>query len=111
VIVTRRRLLDLERVRAALRRPYRYAGFMGSSRMTQVILDQVLQDGLDPAKVASLCAPIGLAIGAETPAELAITILGELVAVRRNARIPGGLKLARESRRAHAALGIEAALT
>jgi xanthine dehydrogenase accessory factor len=100
VVVTRGHAFDLECVRAILKRPYRYAGFMGSSRKTRLILDQVLRDGFDPAKVAALCGPIGLDIGAETPAELATAILGELVAHRRNARILAELRRAREGRRA-----------
>jgi len=100
VVLSRGHRSDLECVRAVLRREYRYAGFMGSARKTRLILDQVLQDGCDPAKVAALCAPIGLDIGAETPAELAVAILGELVAVRRNAAALPGLMEARASRRA-----------
>jgi len=100
VILTRGHLLDLACVRAVLARPYRYAGFMGSARKTRLVIEQVLKDGCDPAKVASLCGPIGLDIGAETPAELAVAILAELVAVRRGAPILPSLQRARESRRA-----------
>jgi xanthine dehydrogenase accessory factor len=99
VILTRGHLLDLECVRAVLKRPCRYAGFMGSARKTRLILEQVAKDGFDPARVASLCAPIGLDIGAETPEELAIAILGELVAVRRNAGLLANLQREREARR------------
>jgi len=99
VIVTRGHLCDLECVRAVLGRPYRYAGFMGSSRKTRLVVAQVATEGFDPAKVDALCAPIGLELGAETPEELAVAIAGELIAVRRDAswikaRIP-----ARKARR------------
>lgn len=100
VVVTRGHQLDLACVRALLGRPWRYAGFMGSARKTRLILDQVLQEGCDPVRVADLWAPIGLDVAAETPAELAVAILGELVAVRRNAGILPGLRSAREARRA-----------
>lgn len=100
VILTRGHLLDLACVRAVLGRPYRYAGFMGSARKTRLVIEQVLKDGCDPAKVATLCGPIGLDIGGETPEELAVAILAELIAVRRNAPILPSLQLARESRRA-----------
>jgi xanthine dehydrogenase accessory factor len=70
---------------------------MGSARKTRFIIEQVLQDGCDPAKVDTLWGPVGLDIGAETPEELAIAILGEMIAVRRNSR------MVPELRRAHAA--------
>jgi xanthine dehydrogenase accessory factor len=100
VVLTRGHHLDLECVRALLGRTWRYAGFMGSARKTRLILDQVLRDGCDPAKVAALWAPIGLDIAGETPEELAVAILAELVAVRRNAGILPALRLAAAARRA-----------
>ena len=99
VIVTRGHLTDLACLRALLKREYRYAGFMGSARKTRFLLDQVLQDGFAPAKVDALWAPIGLGIDAETPEELATAILGEMIAVRRNAGILPQLRQARKSRR------------
>lgn len=82
VTVSRGHLFDLECSRAVLRRPFRYAGLIGSRRKVALIREQLLADGLDPAIVASLHSPIGLGIGAETPAEIAISILGEIIAVR-----------------------------
>ncbi|MHB8797617.1 MAG: XdhC family protein [Thermoanaerobaculia bacterium] len=83
VIVTRGHLADLESLRAVLGRPWRYAGMIGSRRKVRLMLDQVLADGFDAARVAAVNAPIGLDIGAETPEELAVSIVGELVAARR----------------------------
>lgn len=84
VVVSPDHLSDLECVRAILKRDYRYAGFIGSRRKTAMILGQVASEGFDPAKVDALHAPIGADIGAETPAEIAVSILAEVVAVRRN---------------------------
>ena len=72
---------------------------MGSARKVRLILEQLRQDGWDPAQVAGLCAPIGLDIAGETPQELALAILAELVAVRRQAAILPELQRARERRR------------
>lgn len=83
VIVTRGHLADLESLRAVLKRPWRYAGMIGSRKKVRLILEQAIADGFDRAKVAAVSAPIGLDIGAETPEELAVSIVGELVAVRR----------------------------
>lgn len=99
VIVTRGHLCDLECVRAVLSRPYRYAGVMGSRRKTRLLLEQVLADGFDRAKVEALYAPIGQEIGAETPEELAVSIAGELIAVRHGAACLGAWNEARRSRR------------
>jgi xanthine dehydrogenase accessory factor len=99
VIMTRGHLSDLECVRAVLERPCRYAGFMGSARKARLIIEQVLADGADPGRVADLCGPIGLDIDAETPEELAVAVLAELIAVRRNAGILPRLKAERVHRR------------
>jgi xanthine dehydrogenase accessory factor len=99
VIVTRGHLCDLECVRAVLGRPYRYAGFIGSRRKVRLLLDQVLSEGFDPARVEALCAPIGLDFGAETPEELGVAIAGELIAVRRGSSSLGALHRDRMARR------------
>ena len=85
VMVTKGHLTDLECVRAVLRRKYRYAGFIGSERKAKLLREQLRTDGFEQEKIDGLRAPIGLAINAETPAELAIAILAEIVAVRRHA--------------------------
>jgi xanthine dehydrogenase accessory factor len=103
VVVTRSHLLDLECLRALMKREYRYAGFMGSSRKTRFLLDRLLEDGVDPARVDALWGPVGLDIGAETPEELAIAILGEIVAVRRNTSSLPQLRRAQATRRAGSA--------
>jgi xanthine dehydrogenase accessory factor len=100
VVVTRGHQSDLQCVRAVLGHRYRYAGFMGSARKTRLIIDQVRQEGFDPAKVDALCGPIGLEVGAETPFELAVAILGEIIAVRRNAPLAAALQQGRDARRA-----------
>jgi xanthine dehydrogenase accessory factor len=84
-MVTRGHLTDLECVRAVLKKPYRYAGFIGSARKAKLLRDQLVRDGFDPQKIDRLHAPIGLDVGAESPEELAVAILAEVVAVRRNA--------------------------
>jgi xanthine dehydrogenase accessory factor len=87
VMVTRGHLTDLECVRAVLKKKYRYAGFIGSARKAALLREQLRSDGYDQARIDGLHAPIGLEIKAETPAELAVAILAELVAVRRNAEL------------------------
>jgi xanthine dehydrogenase accessory factor len=100
VVVTRGHVYDLECVRALLRREYRYVGMIGSSRKTRLILEQAKADGFESAKVEALYAPIGLDIAAETPEEIAVCILGEIIAVRRNAKALPELAAKRAARRA-----------
>ncbi|SDG76380.1 XdhC family protein [Propionivibrio dicarboxylicus] len=99
VIVTRGHHLDLQCLRAILTRDYRYAGIMGSRRKTRILIEQAITDGFDPEKIDALCTPIGLDIGAESPEELAIAIVAEMIAFRRNARILPALQHARKARR------------
>jgi xanthine dehydrogenase accessory factor len=95
VIVTRGHLYDLECVRAVLGRRCRYAGFIGSARKTRLLLEQVRSEGFPAEKIDALHAPIGVDIKAETPEEIAISILGEMIAVRRNTEARGSLSRGR----------------
>jgi xanthine dehydrogenase accessory factor len=99
VIVTRGHLCDLECARAVIGKPYRYAGLMGSRRKTRLMVEQLLSDGADPARVDALYAPIGQDIGAETPEELAVAIAGELIAVRHGAECLSAQRAARREKR------------
>ncbi len=87
-------------VRELFRRAPRYLGFIGSSRKTRLILEALKAEGGDPATVDAIRAPIGLDIGAETPAEIAVSILAELVAERRAAKLLEGFAADRARRRA-----------
>jgi xanthine dehydrogenase accessory factor len=84
VIVTPDHRADLECLRAVLKRDYRYAGFIGSRRKVRMTLAALKEEGFAPERVDALCAPIGLDIGAQTPEEIAVAILAELIAWRRS---------------------------
>jgi xanthine dehydrogenase accessory factor len=100
VITTHGHLYDLECARAVLARPYRYVGMIGSARKTKLILEQAKADGFDSAKVEAICAPVGLDIAAETPEEIAVSILAEMIAFRRRAALLPRLEAERKARRA-----------
>jgi xanthine dehydrogenase accessory factor len=74
----------LRRIIAAPDRP-RYIGMIGSRRRVRAAFEALLAAGVPRTELASIHAPIGLEIGAETPAEIAVAIAAELVAVRRGA--------------------------
>jgi xanthine dehydrogenase accessory factor len=78
------RLLDWA-LRAAARGPKpRYIGMIGKKRKVASIYKTLQDQGIAPAQLESVYAPVGLEIGAETPAEIAISIVAELIALRRN---------------------------
>lgn len=66
-------------------RPY-YIGIMGSRNKIRVVTDRLLADGFSREEIEKCHMPIGMEIAAETPAEIAISIAGELIA-RRAARM------------------------
>lgn len=85
VLVTRGHRYDYELLRAALRVPAQpaYIGMVGSRRRVRAALGQLADEGIPPARLAAIHAPIGLDVGAETPEEIAVAIAAEIVLVRR----------------------------
>jgi xanthine dehydrogenase accessory factor len=83
VIVTRGHRYDLEALRALAARDLKYLGLIGSRAKVARIFDALLAEGLPAERLGRVHAPIGLDIGAVTPAEIAVSILAELIAVRR----------------------------
>jgi len=83
VIVTRGHTNDLEALRVLAPRELRYLGLIGSRAKVARIYDALVGDQMAPELLAKVHAPIGLDIGAVTPAEIAISIVAELVAIRR----------------------------
>jgi xanthine dehydrogenase accessory factor len=71
---------------AALRRildsPAAYIGMIGSKRKRETVFASLRTSGIEEEKLARVCAPIGLDIGAETPAEIAVSILAQIIQVR-----------------------------
>jgi xanthine dehydrogenase accessory factor len=79
VIVTRGHALDEDALRAVIDSDATYVGMIGSRRKVRVILDHLREDGIDEALIERVHSPIGLDIGSETPAEIAVSILAELI--------------------------------
>ncbi len=83
VVVTRGHTHDLDAMRALTNRDVRYLGLIGSRAKVVRIFDMLLAEGVAAERLDRVHAPIGLEIGAVTPAEIAISILAELIAIRR----------------------------
>ena len=73
-------------VRIALAHPVRYVGALGSQRTQERRRAALIEAGVAEQELQRISGPIGLPIGAKTPPELAISILAEIVAVRRGKR-------------------------
>jgi xanthine dehydrogenase accessory factor len=81
--------IDDPALTAALRSEAFYVGALGSRRTHARRLERLREAGLDPAALSRIRAPVGLAIGALTPAEIAISIMAEITAVLRRAPLAG----------------------
>ncbi len=82
VIVTRGHTHDVTVLEQALRTPARYIGLMSSRTKVRRITEALRDKGFGDDELARLRSPIGLPIGAETPAELAVSIVAEMIQVR-----------------------------
>jgi xanthine dehydrogenase accessory factor len=84
ISVTRGHAFDEETLRAALKNPNGcFIGMIGSRRRVKATLERFAEDGVDPRLLDEIHAPLGLDIGAETPEEIALAIMGEIVRERR----------------------------
>jgi xanthine dehydrogenase accessory factor len=86
VLVTRGHKLDAECLRIALALDWIYLGMIGSRRRVRRILEHLAAEGADAERLAHVHAPIGRDIGAETPGEIAVAIVAEIVDIRRRGR-------------------------
>jgi xanthine dehydrogenase accessory factor len=83
VVVATQGKRDREALAGALASPAPYVAFVGSRRKAAVLTDALVAGGLNRATLARLKAPAGLDIGAATPEEIALSILAEIVQLRR----------------------------
>ena len=82
VVVTRGHTHDFEAIRALAARDLRYLGLIGSRAKVARIFDALEAEGMPVECLQRVHAPIGLDLGAITPAEIAVSILAELIAIR-----------------------------
>ena len=83
VLVSRGHVVDELSLRRVADRGAAYVGMIGSKRRTRTVLEHLAEEGVDAAALARVFTPIGLDIGAETPEEIALSVLAEIVLVRR----------------------------
>jgi len=85
IIVTRGHKDDLRVLRLAVGSPAKYVAMIGSRRKVAEIVRALENEGLPRMALERIYAPMGLAIGAVTPEEIAVSVVAEMIAVRRNA--------------------------
>lgn len=79
VMVTRGHRQDELSLRKVLGRGARYVGMIGSKRRTATVLQHLRDEGFDPGDLDAVRTPIGLDIGAESPEEIAVSIMAEVI--------------------------------
>jgi xanthine dehydrogenase accessory factor len=90
VVVTRGHKDDMRVLAWAVRTQARYVGMIGSKRKVLSVYQALEREGYSAEEFARVYAPMGLNIGALSPEEIAVSILAELIAIRRNARVVAG---------------------
>lgn len=82
VIMTRGHECDYDVQRQVLKTPAHYIGVMGSKKKLKALEEKLMAEGYTREDLNRFYGPIGLAISAETPEEIAISVAGELIQVR-----------------------------
>jgi xanthine dehydrogenase accessory factor len=83
VLVTRAHTLDAALLGAIVEKDAAYIGMLGSKRRVLTVVDMLKQKGVSETALARVYAPIGIEIHAETPQEIAVSIMAEIIKVKR----------------------------
>jgi xanthine dehydrogenase accessory factor len=83
VVITRGHEYDADCLIEILRKKTAYVGLIGSRRRVRFVLEMLAEKGFSQTRLKEVFTPIGLPIGAESPEEIALSIVSELVCVRR----------------------------
>ena len=90
VVVTHDHALDQRLVQELLRRPLKFVGMIGSVPKQRKFALRLRARGFSDGQIARLRTPLGMPIGADTPEEIAVSAMGELIAARRGAPLREG---------------------
>ena len=86
VVATRGHRYDEQSLRQVINSSAAYIGMIGSRRRVATVLRHLAEEGYPPERLRQVYSPIGLDIGGETPEEIALSIMAEIVQVRRGGR-------------------------
>lgn len=82
VIVTRGHQQDKVCIKEILKKPYAYVGLMGSKRRVGFVKKEMEKTGVLKEKLDDIYTPIGLDINSETPEEIAVSVMAEIISVK-----------------------------
>jgi xanthine dehydrogenase accessory factor len=82
-LATRGHQFDLICLRLALQSQAKYIGMLGSLKKARMLFELLEKEGIDASSFKRVSVPTGLDIGSETPEEIAVSIVAELIAVRK----------------------------
>jgi xanthine dehydrogenase accessory factor len=83
VVITRGHVHDVDCLTEIMGKKMAYVGLIGSRRRVRIVLEILEKQGISRKHLKKVFTPIGLPIGAESPEEIALSIVSELVCVRR----------------------------
>ncbi len=87
VILTHRHAHDMEILEYCVRQPFHYLGMIGSRNKVAKAFDKLKEEGIDEETIGRINAPVGIDLGGNAPAEIAVAIAAELVAARSGADV------------------------
>lgn len=87
VVVTRGHKADQECVEKILQNKFRYLGMIGSRGKVAHSINQLLEKGYTTEDINKVNAPIGISIGAKTPAEISVSIMAQIIQEKNNRNI------------------------
>ncbi len=79
VVITTQHKSDYEALERVLRQGPGYVGLVASPKRTALLLERLREDGFSPDELSKVSAPCGLDVGSETPQEIALSIIAEVV--------------------------------
>ena len=91
IIVTRGHMSDSECLLSIVNKPHAYIGMIGSHRKVGLVKQMLADNGVTQDMIDSVHTPIGLDIGAETPEEIAVAIMAEIIEVKNRTRKSAGI--------------------
>lgn len=83
VVIATQHKGDHQSMTRALKSPAQYVALIASRKRSRLVMDYLRQDGFDQETMSRVMAPAGINLGARTPEEIALSVISEIVMIRR----------------------------